>query len=100
MWFYCGVFVPNRKNNCIFVIGLRNTQPFVDGIWTIVQLIKRPKVYSEQTIGTPNAHASYAWVVLLFVRVLGRPFQLKVRPRFSFLEELNGCYFHWKFIIV
>ena len=77
------VLIP--KNISIFVIGLRNTQFLADGIWTIVELIKRPKLYSEQTIGTPNAHASYAWVVLLFARVLGRPFQLKVRPRFSFL---------------
>lgn len=77
------VLIP--KNISIFVIGLRNTQFLADGIWTIVELIKRPKLYSEQTIGTPNAHASYAWVVLLFVWVLGRPFQLKVRPRFSFL---------------
>lgn len=56
--------------------------------------VKRPKYYNEQTIGTLNAHASLAWVVLMFVWVLGRPiFTVSEYPRFLFLVKwlLSNC---------
>jgi hypothetical protein len=41
----------------------------------IADLVKLPKLLNEQTIGTLNAHALMAWVVLMCVWVLGRSFK-------------------------
>ena len=52
---------------------LRDTQFLWMAFRLLFREVKRPNYYNEQTIGTLNAHASLAWVVLMFVWVLGRP---------------------------